>query len=138
MMPALLAADIVVGRYKTHILVALESRVDYYHGYVLPHRRSDRPAKRRIVKRCKDWAEKFGFEFLERIAEGKEKEVSKKKANLKLRAHVAMYLVDRGHGRIPQPLDLSGLDLPAPLNIDFSGISKQDLRKIAKMRGTKK
>ncbi len=97
-----------------------------------------RPPGTGIVKRCKDWAEKLGFEFLERIAEGKEKEVSKKKANLKLRAHVAMYLVDRGHGRIPQPLDLSGLDLPAPLNIDFSGISKQDLRKIAKMREAKK
>ena len=60
---------------------------------------------------CKEWADKFGFEFLMRVAEGKElfeekridskgKETkSKRTAYVSERTSVAIYLIDRAYGK---------------------------------------
>lgn len=53
--------------------------------------------------RCAEWAKKFGLSFLERIAEGKVKDVGAFgkdiKADLKTRSDVTKYLIDRGLGK---------------------------------------
>lgn len=76
-----------------------------------------RPKGTGQVARCKAWADRYGFKFLERVAEGKEKDVNGfgevVAVNLKLRVECAQYLVDRGYGRPAQTHDLKTGELPA-------------------------
>jgi hypothetical protein len=60
---------------------------------------------------CKEWADKFGFAFLMRVAEGKElfetrsvdskgkETVTKRTAGVGERTQVATYLIDRAYGK---------------------------------------
>lgn len=61
--------------------------------------------------RCKAWAEKYGIPFLERVAQGKEKDVGQfgrpVKVSLSLRIGVTQYLVNRGMGCPRQAVDVT-------------------------------
>ena len=54
--------------------------------------------------RCAEWAKKYGLKFLERVAEGKQKDHERQfgkaiEADLRTRTEVAKYLIDRGLGK---------------------------------------
>ena len=62
--------------------------------------------------KCKEWAEKYGIDFLIRIAEGKEKDINMFgkpcPVGLHKRMNAAQYLIDQGLGRAPQSHEVGG------------------------------
>lgn len=82
-----------------------------------------RPKGTGQIARCKAWADKYGFRFLERVAEGKEKDVNvngkKIQIGARLRVETAEYLIDRGYGRAMQAHELKTGDLPATFTLQL-------------------
>lgn len=70
-----------------------------------------RPKGSGYIRRCAEWADKFGFAFLERVAEGSEK-VPDRRGNLiapslQERLTAATYIIERGYGKPRQCSDIS-------------------------------
>ncbi len=59
-----------------------------------------------VNSRCSQWADRYGFAFLEAIAEGKPCDKFHR-ADLELRVKVAQYLIDQGKGRPSQRIDMT-------------------------------
>jgi hypothetical protein len=76
---------------------------------------------------CKEWADKFGFDFLKRVAEGTElfeekridskgkETVTKRTAYVSERTSVTTYLIDRGYGK---PTAMVEADLKARITLE--------------------
>lgn len=76
---------------------------------------------------CKDWADRFGFDFLMRVAEGTElftekrldskgkETVTSRTPYLSERTQVATYLIDRAYGK---PTAMHEVDLRAKLTLE--------------------
>lgn len=71
-----------------------------------------RPKGSGRIPRCAEWADKYGIEFLERVAEGKEKDIGPwgkiVPAGLSIRVDCARYLIDQGKGKAPIGLEVTG------------------------------
>lgn len=49
--------------------------------------------------RCREWADKFGFDFLGKLAKGDDP---------KIKLDTTRYIIDRGYGKAPEKLTVDG------------------------------
>ncbi len=68
-----------------------------------------RPVGSGRVLRCKAWADKYGFGFLEAVAAGKpvQEYGIKVPVTIELRIDVTQYLIDKGYGKTPHAVNIS-------------------------------
>lgn len=84
---------------------------------------------------CKDWADRYGFDFLMRVAEGSEmfeerrindkgeEKVTKRNAYVSERTSAAQYLIDRAYGK---PTAMHDVDLKTRLTLEQLIIGSRD------------
>ncbi len=87
-----------------------------------------RPPGSGRVKRCREWADKYGFAFLEALAEGR----ASKEFNIvdavdpELRERAAEYLINRGYGKTPQGIDVTSGGEPVRFTLGLGAPAKDD------------
>ncbi len=105
-------------------------------------RRETRGRKKGAVKggaQCKAWADMYGFSFLMRVAEGREKFTTTRidhegyerevitAASATLRTEVAQYLIDRAYGRPSQAIAVGDAN-GEPLTVQVVHYGKEQLK----------
>lgn len=87
-----------------------------------------RPKGSSYVERCQQWAERGGWEMLIDWAEGREKG---KRVPWPMRRYAVSALLVYGFGKPREALEIIA---QKPSAIDFSGITTEELRRLAGMR----